>query len=150
MTHVVGIDVSKAKLDVALRRPDGKARSKVVDNTPSGFAALTAWLGTQGVAEVHACMEATGTYWEAVAEFLADAGHTVSVVNPAQIKAFGGAGLVRTKTDRVDARLMRRSVLPSSRRPGSRRPRRCGHCGLWSPGAMPWTPCAPRSATGWG
>ena len=34
-----------------------------------------------------------------MAEYLADAGHTVSVVNPAQIKAFGGAGLVRTKTN---------------------------------------------------
>jgi transposase len=106
MTHVVGIDVSKAKLDVALRRPDGKLRSRVLENTPSGFVALTAWLGTHGVTQVHACMEATGTYWEAVAEYLVDAGHTVSVVNPAQIKAFGGAGLVRTKTDRVDAKLI--------------------------------------------
>ena len=106
MTHVVGIDVSKAKLDVALRRPDGKLRSKVVENSPSGFVALTAWLGTHGVTQVHACLEATGTYWEAVAEYLVDAGHTVSVVNPAQIKAFGSAGLVRTKTDRVDAKLI--------------------------------------------
>ena len=106
MTHVVGIDVSKAKLDVALRRPDGTLRSKVVQNCPAGFVSLTAWLGTHGVTQVHACMEATGIYWEAVAEYLADAGHTVSVVNPAQIKAFGGAGLVRTKTDRVDARLI--------------------------------------------
>ena len=106
MTHVVGIDVSKAKLDVALCRPDGKFRSKVVENSPSGFVTLTAWLGTHGVTQAHACMEATGTYWEAVAEYLVDAGHTVSVVNPAQIKAFGGAGLVRTKTDRVDAKLI--------------------------------------------
>ena len=51
-------------------------------------------------------MEATGTYWEAVAESLADAGFRVNVVNPAQIKAFGAACLVRTKTDRVDARLI--------------------------------------------
>ena len=81
-------------------------RSKVVQNSPSGFVALTAWLDTHGVHRLHACMEATGIYWEAVAEYLADAGHTVSVVNPAQIKAFGGAGLVRTKTDRVDAKLI--------------------------------------------
>ncbi len=106
MTHVLGIDVSKAKLDVALRRPDGKLRSKVVENSPSGFVTLAAWLDTHGVTQVHAYMEATGSYWEAVAEYLADAGHTVSVVNPAQIKAFGGAGLVRTKTDRLDARLI--------------------------------------------
>ena len=72
MTHVLGIDVSKAKLAVALRRPDGKLRSKVVQNSPSGFVALTAWLDTHGVHRLHACMEATGIYWEAVAAYLAD------------------------------------------------------------------------------
>lgn len=104
--NILGIDVAKAKLDVALRLPDGKMRWKVVDNTPDGFAALSTWLHKQGVTELHACMEATGSYWEAVAEHLADAGFTVSVVNPAQIKAFGAAGLVRTKTDKADARLI--------------------------------------------
>lgn len=104
--HILGIDVAKAKLDLALRRPDGKWRSKVVENTPEGFARLDAWLAAHGVESVHACLEATGPYWQAAAEHLADAGHTVSVVNPAQIKAFGGAGLVRSKTDRVDARLI--------------------------------------------
>ena len=106
MKHRLGIDVAKAKLDVALRHPDGKLRSKVVDNTPEGFAGLSAWLLKQGVTELHACMEATGTYWEAVAEHLVDGGYTVSVVNPAQIKAFGAAQLVRTKTDKADARLI--------------------------------------------
>lgn len=106
MTFILGIDVAKAKLDLALRLPDGKFRSKVIDNTPDGFATLTAWLARHTTDPLHVCMEATGVYWEAVAEYLADAGHTVSVVNPAQIKAFGGAQLVRTKTDRVDARLI--------------------------------------------
>lgn len=106
MTFILGIDVAKAKLDLALRLPDGKFRSKVVDNTLEGYAALTAWLAKHSADSLHVCMEATGVYWEAVAEHLADAGHCVSVVNPAQIKAFGGAQLVRTKTDRVDARLI--------------------------------------------
>ena len=106
MKNILGIDVAKAKLDVALRRPDGKLRSKVIDNTPEGFAVLSAWLLKQGVTELHACMEATGIYWEAVAEYLAEGGYTVSVVNPAQIKAFGTAQLVRTKTDKADARLI--------------------------------------------
>lgn len=111
MKSILGIDVAKAKLDVALQLADGKTRSKVVDNTPQGFAALSAWLEKYDVTSLHVCMEATGIYWEAVAEFLADAGHTVSVVNPAQIKAFGAAGLVRTKTDRVDAKLIARFCL---------------------------------------
>ncbi|HEX8979985.1 MAG TPA: IS110 family transposase [Parasulfuritortus sp.] len=106
MKPILGIDVAKAKLDVALRLPDGKFRSKVVENAPAGFATLSAWLAKHDVEALHVCMEATGTYWEAVAEYLCDAGFTVSVVNPAQIKAFGSAVLVRTKTDKVDARLI--------------------------------------------
>lgn len=115
MNPILGIDVSKAKLDVVLQLPDGKLRSKVVENNPTGFAALDAWLAKHSVAPLHVCMEATGVYWEAVAEHLADAGHTVSVVNPAQIKAFGQAQLVRTKTDRVDAKLI--AIFCAAQRP---------------------------------
>jgi transposase len=55
---------------------------------------------------MHACLEATGTYGDALAEALADAGHRVSVVNPAAIEAYGRSRLTRTKTDRADARLI--------------------------------------------
>lgn len=106
MKHILGIDVAKAKLDCALRLADGRMRSKVVANTGQGFELLSAWLAKHGVVDLQACMEATGTYWEAVAEYLAEAGHTVSVVNPACIKAFGAASHVRTKTDHIDARLI--------------------------------------------
>ncbi len=103
----LGIDVAKAKLDCALRLPEGKIRHKVVDNTPAGFAALRSWLAKQGADAVHVGMEATGIYWEAVAEFLAGVEMiTVSVINPAQIKAFGASQLVRTKTDKADAKLI--------------------------------------------
>ena len=103
---IVGIDVAKAKLDVALRLPTGKWRTKVVANTPAGFEELRAWLGKHGAPRAHVCMEATGIYWERVAEDLADHGFAVSVVNPAQIKAFGAASGVRTKTDLVDAKVI--------------------------------------------
>jgi transposase len=103
----LGIDVAKAKLDCALRSPEGKLRHKVVENTQAGFLALRAWLEKQGVGALHVCMEATGTYWEAVAEFFAASeAVTVSVVNPAQIKAFGASRGVRTKTDKADAKLI--------------------------------------------
>jgi len=102
----LGLDVAKAKLDCALRLPDGKYKSKVVENNPNGFKALIEWLVKHGVTSVHVCMEATGVYWEAVAEYLAGKGMVVSVVNPAQVKAFGQSQLVRTKTDQVDARLI--------------------------------------------
>jgi transposase len=107
MTHFhLGIDVAKAKLDCALRLPNGKFRSKVIANSADGFAQLVAWLDAHQATPVHVCLEATGIYWEGIAQFLATAGFTVSVVNPAQIKAYGASRLARTKTDAVDARLI--------------------------------------------
>ena len=103
----LGIDVAKAKLDCALRLTSGKFRHKVVDNTPAGFKTLDDWLTKESAVGLQVCMEATGIYWEAVAEHLAARPETtVSVVNPAQIKAFGASRMVRTKTDKVDAKLI--------------------------------------------
>jgi transposase len=105
----LGIDVAKAKLDCALRMPDGKYKHKVVDNNLKGFKLLSEWLSKQAAQlapTTHVCMEATGVYWEAVAEYLATQGMIVSVINPAQIKAFGTSRMVRTKTDKVDAKLI--------------------------------------------
>jgi transposase len=106
----LGIDVAKSKLDCELRLPSGKVRQKSVDNTEGGFARLLKFLldNKAQAQDVHVCMEATGTYWEAVAEFFHDRGFTVSVVNPAQIKAYGASCMVRTKTDKVDAALIAR------------------------------------------
>ena len=102
-----GIDVAKAKLDCALLLPNGKWRNKVVANSKKGFEELRIWLEKQGVDSSHVCMEATGTYWEGVAGFLVTIpGFTVSVINPAQIKAFGASKMVRTKTDKIDAQLI--------------------------------------------
>ena len=57
---------------------------------------------------MHACLESTGTYGLALAEFLVGQGHVVSVVNPACVKAFADSELSRAKTDRVDAKLIAR------------------------------------------
>jgi len=106
-SFVLGIDVSKDKLECALKLPDGKLRHKVVSNALEGFKHLDEWLAQRGVGQVHVCMEATGIYWEALAEQLSDRElTTVSVVNPAQIKAFGASRLIRIKTDKVDATLI--------------------------------------------
>jgi transposase len=124
---LVGLDVAKAKLDVALKVPAGKWKTKVVANTPAGFAELRAWLAKHGVICAHVCMEATGVYWERVAEDLADHGFAVSVVNPAQIKAFAAALGVRSKTDAVDAKVIAEFCASSNPRlwvPASPRVRR--------------------------
>lgn len=113
----LGIDVAKAKLDCALRLQNSKYRNKVVENNLQGFKALREWLHKQEASTAHVCMEATGVYWEGVAEYLAAQGMLVSVINPAQIKAFGASRLVRTKTDRVDAQLI--AAFCFERRPGA-------------------------------
>lgn len=89
----LGIDIAKLKFNVCLINTEGKLRHKVLPNTATGFEQLTQWLLRQGVQRVHACLEATGTYGEALSLFLDQAGHTVSVVNPAAVKAFAGSRL---------------------------------------------------------
>jgi transposase len=75
-------------------------------NTPEGFQALQDWLKAHGVTELHACMEATNIYWEALATFLHARGHTVSVVNPARIKGYAQATMQRNKTDKLDSAII--------------------------------------------
>lgn len=103
MTHTpMGIDIAKrtCQVSVAVGR---KRRHRSVANNGEGHAALLAWLAGLGVTRVHAALEATGTYGDALATTLTDAGHIVSLVNPAAVKAFAASQLRRTKTDRVDA-----------------------------------------------
>jgi transposase len=102
----LGIDIAKRKFDVALMRPDRKIRAKAIPNTPTGHRELLTWLARHHDGPIHGCMEATGTYGTALAEALVDAGHIVSVVNPAAIEAYGRSRLSRTKTDPTDARLI--------------------------------------------
>src|SRR5262245_63728154 len=106
MDAVLGIDIAKAKFVVALRTPEGKTRRKSCPNSPAGFEELGGWLTRQHVTRVHACLEATGPYGEALATWLYDAGHAVSVVNPAVIHAYARVHLARSKTDALDADLM--------------------------------------------
>lgn len=104
----LGIDVSKNTLDAALLREQGKPRHKVFANTAAGHLQLLAWLRDLGAEAAHVCLEATGTWAEAVSLALHEAGHQVSLVNPALIRAFGQSQLKRTKTDKADAQLIAR------------------------------------------
>jgi len=107
MSSILGIDVSKAKLDVALISTD-TIRQLTVPNTSDGHDKLCDWLVEYADGPLHACLEATGRYGQAVAAALHSTGYKVSVVNPAQIKAFAGTLLVRSKTDAIDALLIAR------------------------------------------
>jgi transposase len=104
--HILGVDLAKRTFDVTLLRDGGDRRYKQFPNTPTGFRTLQDWLTNQHIERVHACMEATNVYWEALAAFLADAQHIVSVVNPARIKGFAQSQMNRTKTDKQDSRII--------------------------------------------
>jgi transposase len=116
----LGRDLPKLKFNACLVRDSGKLRHKVFPNTAAGFAQLSDWLERHAAARVHACMEATGAYGDALAAYLHEAGHTVSRVNPAAVKAYAQSHLSRTKTDHVDAALI--AGFCSERRPPAWQP----------------------------
>lgn len=95
---VVGIDVSKDRLDVAVR-PTGELFG--VDRDAQGLANLVARLAPLNPVAI--AVEATGGFETVVAASLAAAGLAVVVVNPAQVRAFAQALGRRAKTDPIDA-----------------------------------------------
>jgi len=108
----LGMDVAKAKLDccLLLDEASNKRKTKVISNNKSGIADLLVWIGKQQISPdaLHVVMEGTGVYHEQAALALADAGVTVSIVNPAQVKDFGRGLAIRTKTDGVDSFVLAR------------------------------------------
>ena len=110
LSPVLGIDIAKEKIEVALL-VSGKVKNKSFKNSGDGFEGLAFWLKKLGIERVHACLEATGNYGEDLAIFLHEAGHTVSIINPARIKGFAQSELVRTKTDKIDAGVIARFCL---------------------------------------
>lgn len=97
----VGIDVSKAALDVHVR-PDGTARR--FDNTPDGIAALVGWVAP--VAPTLVVLEATGGYESAAVAALSVAGLPVVLVNPKRVRDFAKALGRLAKTDALDAAVL--------------------------------------------
>ncbi|NCC33364.1 MAG: IS110 family transposase [Chloroflexia bacterium] len=107
----LGIDVAKATLAVVLLHATRTYRKEFA-TTASGHASLLAWIAHHTSGQpVHAAMEATGVYGEAIALALHQAGHTVSVVNPAHIAAYAQSQGTRNKTDAADAALIARYCL---------------------------------------
>jgi transposase len=97
----VGIDVSKARLDVALRPGD---ESFSVTNNQRGLATLVKRLQKLCVSRI--VLEASGGYEIAAASELAAAGLPVAVVNPRQVRDFARATGRLAKTDALDARVL--------------------------------------------
>ena len=119
MQNILGIDVSKDEHDLVLVK-EGRQYHRVINNDSGGFKSLSDWLDRHLVTNVQACMEATGQYGEALAEYLYDRDQLVSVVNPARIKRYGQSKLHRNKNDKADAQLIAEFCLKEE--PGTWKP----------------------------
>jgi transposase len=110
-THILGIDIAKDKFDVNLRRAEtvDDRLQATFSNNPQGFKALHKWLqqhGPRSCSHLHACMEATSCYGDALAAFLYDEDYQVSLVNPRRTRQYGDSLLTRNRNDKIEAGLI--------------------------------------------
>jgi transposase len=106
METIVGIDVSKNRLDVAVI-PQGEAFAVVNDD--AGIDELIGRLKAIGADAI--ALEATGGFETLAVAGLSSAGLTVLVVNPAQVRSYANAIGRRAKTDPIDAAVIAAFVL---------------------------------------
>ena len=100
-TIAAGIDVAKAKLDIAI---DGLKQRFEVANGEAGFRDLSKFIRRHKVTRIG--IEATGGYERDVVEHLRKQGFVVIVLQPIQVRAFAQFVLSRAKSDRIDAGLI--------------------------------------------
>jgi transposase len=101
ISTTAGIDISKAKLDVAVH---GRAGCWQVANDAAGWRRLASDLRKCGVSRVG--IEASGGYERGVVAALRKAGFTVLLLQPMQVKAYARVHLRRAKNDALDAALI--------------------------------------------
>ncbi len=104
----VGVDIAATSF-TALWTADGRTlpRATTFAQSPAGFAAFQQQLQATGVAPVQTLivLEATGSYWIALAITLHEAGYAVAVINAAQMHKYTQSLPRRGKTDALDAQV---------------------------------------------
>ena len=110
--NAVGIDVSKGKSTVTIRRPGDVVLMppRDIPHTKSAINELIKQIQSLDGA-TKACMEHTGRYYEPLAAWLSDAGIFVSAVNPVLIRDFADDSLRSPKTDKADSKKIARYTL---------------------------------------
>lgn len=103
MSKCTGIDISKQTFDCSITKEDGKIEARKLPNNLKGFQKLKSLLPE----ETQVVMEASGPYYYHLAFFLFKSGIKVSVVNPLVIRRFCQMRMIRTKTDKKDAAMIR-------------------------------------------
>lgn len=109
----VGVDISKDDFKVCFYHLEANGRkvikgTRTFPNTTAGFKAFLKWVEKKRIKdlEVHITIEATGVYYENLTHFLYSNGYVVSVVLPNQSKAYAESLNLKTRTDKVDARML--------------------------------------------
>lgn len=100
--NYVGLDISEACLDYSVEN----ANEGQLENRPAGRQQLIALL--KRLKQARVICEASGGYEKVVVAELLAAGIEVCVVQPGRVRAFAYAEGLMAKTDRIDARLLRR------------------------------------------
>jgi transposase len=103
MVKFTGIDISKQTFDCSITGEEGKISFRKLSNDEKGFNVLRSLLP----ANAHVIMEASGPYYYRLAYFLFENGIRVSVLNPLVIRRFCQMRMIRTKTDKKDAFMIR-------------------------------------------
>lgn len=101
MSKIIGIDISKQVFDVSLLE-ENLWKHKVLKNNLLGFEKLMSFIEK----EDFVVMEASGTYYLPLAEYLYSKGINVVVENPLSIKRYAQSRLKRAKTDKADSKVI--------------------------------------------
>ena len=108
----VGIDIAKEKFDVCFKESkNGRSvikGTKTFKNDSKGFTDFNLWYSKRRKENSHLVfvMEATGVYYEELAYFLHSKNEAVYVELPQKVKYFAKSLNIKTKTDKVDAKLI--------------------------------------------
>jgi hypothetical protein len=101
MGKIIGIDISKQVFDVSFL--EGNLwKHKVLSNKLLGFEKLMTFIEKEDIV----VMEASGTYYLPLAEYLYSQGINVVVENPLSIKRYAQSRLKRAKTDKADSKVI--------------------------------------------
>lgn len=118
----VGIDISKDKFDCCLSAMDENSSikvfsEKIFNNNIKGFESLLVWIKKHMITdlEIQIVMEATGVYYENLAYYLSDYSvYKVCVLLPLKAKYYFKSLALKTKTDKVDAKMLSQMGLERS------------------------------------
>lgn len=107
MSKCTGIDISKQTFDCSITTQQGGILAVKLSNNEKGFKKLATLLPEDS----HVVMEASGPYYYKLAFFLSKNNIKVSVVNPLVIRRFCQMRMIRTKSDKKDASMIREYAI---------------------------------------